>query len=83
MKWHRAYGIGLAVLAFGILMTIHQPTAYADQAEFCHGFSEGYKSIKGGNANVPYCPYKPYTPYGSTDFREGIKAGQRAARSRR
>ena len=28
---------------------------------------------------VPICPIAPITPIGSTDFREGIKAGIRAA----
>lgn len=47
----------------------------ATVAEFCHGFSEGYKSIKGDIALVPLCPLEPLTPLGSTSFREGIKAG--------
>jgi hypothetical protein len=52
----------------------------ADQAEFCVGFSEGYKSIKGDMVIVPICPIAPITPIGSTDFREGIKAGMAATR---
>ena len=54
--------------------------AYADRAEFCAGFAEGYKSIKGNIALVPICPVKPVKPVNSTDFCEGIKAGMRAAR---
>lgn len=53
--------------------------AYAGQDEFCAGFEEGYKSIKGDMVLVPLCPLAPLTPLGSTDFREGIKAGIRAA----
>ena len=53
--------------------------AYAGQDEFCAGFEEGYKSIKGDMVIVPICPIAPITPIGSTDFREGIKAGIRAA----
>lgn len=53
--------------------------AYAGQQEFCAGFSEGYKSVKGDLVLVPLCPLPPLTPLGSTDFREGIKAGIRAA----
>ena len=53
--------------------------AYAGQDEFCAGFKEGYKSIKGNVVIVPICPIAPITPIGSTDFREGIKAGIRAA----
>lgn len=53
--------------------------ASADQNEFCAGFEEGYKSIKGDMVIVPICPIAPITPIGSTDFREGIKAGIRAA----
>lgn len=47
--------------------------------EFCNGFAEGYKSIKGEMGLVPMCPMAPITPMGSTAFREGIKAGIRAA----
>lgn len=43
------------------------------------GFEEGYKSIKGDMVLVPLCPLPPLTPLGSTDFREGIKAGIKAA----
>jgi len=53
--------------------------AYAGQVQFCAGFEEGYKSIKGDMVLVPLCPLAPLTPLGSTDFREGIKAGIRAA----
>lgn len=53
--------------------------SYAGQNEFCAGFSEGYKSIKGDMVLVPLCPLAPLTPLGSTDFREGLKAGIIAA----
>lgn len=49
------------------------------ESEFCAGFSEGYKSVKGDMVLVPLCPLEPLTPLGSTPFREGIKAGIRAA----
>lgn len=48
---------------------------FADQKEFERGFIEGYKSILGDMVIVPICPIAPITPIGSTDFREGIKAG--------
>ena len=51
----------------------------AGQDQFCAGFSEGYQSIKGDMVIVPICPIAPITPIGSTDFREGIKVGIRAA----
>ncbi len=51
----------------------------ATQSEFCAGFEEGYKSIKGDMVIVPICPIAPITPIGSTDFREGLKAGMAAA----
>ena len=54
-------------------------TALAGQREFCAGFREGYLSIKGSMALVPLCPLAPLTPLNSTDFREGIKAGIKAA----
>ncbi|MBL6991924.1 MAG: hypothetical protein ISR65_19230 [Bacteriovoracaceae bacterium] len=52
---------------------------FAGRDEFCAGFNEGYKSIKGDMVIVPMCPMMPITPIGSTDFREGIKAGIAAA----
>lgn len=52
---------------------------HAGQDEFCTGFEEGYKTIKGDMVLVPLCPLAPLTPLGSTDYREGIKAGIRAA----
>ncbi len=64
---------------FGIVALAATSLAYADQAEFCAGFTEGYKTIKGNMVLVPLCPLAPLTPLGSTDFREGIKAGIRAA----
>lgn len=63
----------IVVLATTSMMT------FATQDEFCAGFTEGYKSIKGNMVMVPMCPMAPTTPMGSTDFREGIKAGIRAA----
>lgn len=51
----------------------------ADQAEFCAGFEQGYKAIKGNMVIVPICPIEPITPIGSTSFQEGIKAGIAAA----
>ena len=67
--------LGLAVL---IGLTFSLPS-HATQQEFCAGFTEGYKSIKGDLVIVPICPIAPITPIGSTDFREGILAGIRAA----
>lgn len=64
------------LVASGLLIC---STAFAGQAEFCAGFEEGYKSIKGDLVVVPVCPVAPVTPVGSTDFRERIKAGIRAA----
>lgn len=65
----------LAVGAVGLTSIAH-----AGQDEFCAGFEEGYKSVKGNLVIVPICPIAPVTPIGSTDFREGIKAGIVAAR---
>jgi len=51
----------------------------ASQDDFCRGFEEGYKIIKGDMVLVPLCPLSPLTPLGSTDYREGVKAGMKAA----
>ena len=75
MKINASFLVALAMLGFTSM-------AQAGQDEFCAGFTEGFKSIKGDMVLVPLCPLAPLTPLGSTDFREGIKAGIRAAQSR-
>lgn len=62
------------------LATLLGTSLHASQDEFCSGFTEGYKSVKGDLVIVPICPIAPITPIGSTAFREGLKAGIRAAR---
>jgi hypothetical protein len=49
------------------------------QDEFCAGFEEGYRAIKGNMVILPICPIAPITPIGSTPFREGIKKGMAKA----
>lgn len=65
-----------------ILLTLVSVPALADSDEFCQGFEEGYKTIKGDMVIVPICPIEPITPIGSTSYREGLKAGMRTAASR-
>ena len=69
----------LLALAITVLALSASDAGLAGQAEFCAGFVEGYKSVKGNLAVVPACPAAPATPVDSTDFREGLKAGMRAA----
>ena len=64
-----------AILVLGLVA--FSSSAWA--SEFCDGFEEGYKAVKGDMVIVPICPVEPITPIGSTPFREGIKAGVRAA----
>lgn len=64
----------IAVTSFALSTSV-----LAGQAEFCEGFKEGYKTVKGDLVIVPICPIAPITPIGSTDYREGLKAGIRAA----
>lgn len=65
---------------FAAVLLAASSMAFAgDQEEYCSGFEEGYKSVKGDMVLVPLCPLAPLTPLGSTPFREGIKAGIRAA----
>ena len=52
----------------------------AQNTDFCNGFSEGWKTLKGELTIVPICPIEPITPIGSTPYREGLKAGMAAAR---
>lgn len=70
----------LLKVVFSLTAIVASTLAFAGQAEFCAGFAEGYKSIKGEYVVVPVCPVAPVTPVGSTDFREGLKAGMLAAR---
>lgn len=66
--------------AFSVVATmLATPVLANDQDEFCLGFEEGFKSVKGDMVMVPMCPIPPITPIGSTPFREGLKAGMRAA----
>lgn len=60
-------GLTLGSIAFG--------------SEFCDGFEEGYKTVKGEMVLVPLCPLEPLTPLGSTPFREGLKAGMKKAKN--
>lgn len=62
---------GLMLLT--LLSALVVKSAPAQEGEFCKGFAEGFKTVKGGI--VPICPIAPITPIGSTPFREGIKAG--------
>lgn len=64
-----------AICFAAMLVTVSVPTLAAPQDEFCAGFEEGFRSIKGNMAILPICPIAPITPIGSTPFREGIKAG--------
>jgi hypothetical protein len=67
----------LAVAVTLVVLAVRAATA--GQAEFCAGFDEGYRSIKGNGVIVPVCPIAPITPVGSMDFQQGILAGIRAA----
>ena len=69
------------LLAVFVLFISISSVVMAGQNEFCAGFEEGYKTIKGDMVILPICPIAPITPIGSTDFREGIKAGIKAATS--
>jgi hypothetical protein len=60
-------------------LLLFSTAAAAGREEFCAGFEEGYRSIKGSMVMLPMCPMEPMTPMGSTPFREGIKAGIAAA----
>jgi hypothetical protein len=61
-----------------VVILVGTSTAFASQ--FCDGFEEGYKTVKGELVLLPICPLEPITPIGSTPFREGLKAGMDAAR---
>ena len=67
------------VFAVGLIVT---SATFAGQDEFCEGFTEGFKSVKGDQVVVPVCPVAPVTPVGSTDYREGLKTGIREAERR-
>jgi hypothetical protein len=68
------------IYSLATLVLLISSIAVAGQREFCAGFAEGYKAVKGDYVVVPVCPVAPVTPVGSTDYREGLKAGMAAAR---
>ncbi len=65
-------------IIFAVIATIGSHSAFASQDEFCAGFAEGFKAVKGNMALLPLCPLAPLTPLGSTPYREGLKAGMKA-----
>jgi hypothetical protein len=71
-----------AIVLVALAAQAPAPALASPQDEFCAGFAEGFKSIKGDMVLVPLCPLMPLTPLGSTPFREGIKAGIAAAMRR-
>lgn len=56
-----------------------QNTHTNERNQFCAGFNEGYRSIKGSLVVAPVCPVMLVVPVGSTAFREGLLVGQREA----
>lgn len=69
-------------LLLPLILLLALPIAAHGQrkSEFCRGFEEGWKAIRGELALTPLCPVEPITPIGSTPFREGLKAGMARAR---
>lgn len=67
------------VVGAGVISPVSAGSSFCATEDFCAGFDEGYKLMKGDMVLVPLCPLEPLTPLGSTPFREGIKAGIRAA----
>lgn len=57
------------------------PHALAQKSDFCVGFSEGWKSLKGDLAMAPMCPIPTVSSIGITAYHEGVKAGVSKARS--
>ncbi len=49
-------------------------------SDFCDGFKEGYRLIKGNNFTVPVCPVEPARVTNATMRQQGMKAGMRAAK---
>lgn len=49
--------------------------------DFCDGFNDGWKAMKGNFALAPRCPRAPLASPGSTPYRRGLKAGMEKARS--
>tara|TARA_B110000503_G_C6948222_1_gene329924 strand:+ start:315 stop:581 length:267 start_codon:yes stop_codon:yes gene_type:complete len=70
-----------ALITF-LLLSACSSLALADQKEFCDGWVQGIKLVRGqkmAKANMPKCPLARPAKEGSTDFREGLKAGRKAA----
>lgn len=69
-----------ALITIGSISPVSAGSSFCANDDFCAGFDEGYKIVKGDMVLVPLCPLEPVTPIDSTPFREGIKAGIAAAR---
>lgn len=65
---------------FMCALVLSSPLQAQRPSDFCLGFAEGWKALKGEYAIVPICPIPPITPIGSTPYREGVRAGMSAAR---
>lgn len=72
----------IKVLSAALMLAMWLP-AVADQDEYCDGFRDGYRKIKGSTATVPACPKMPSKHENATDYREGYQAGIRAAGGRK
>jgi hypothetical protein len=85
---------GLLPPLMAFLFLISSANVFAGRNEFCAGFTEGYINTAGKVIIIPKCPKTPASEdartsenvstndNGSTDFREGVKAGIRAALTR-
>lgn len=51
------------------------------QDEYARGYRDGYRSVQ-GNVVAPVAPIGPTTPAGQDPYKEGYKAGVRAAGGR-
>lgn len=75
MKFKHIFSLILGSLLMLLMLT----SSYAGQDEFNAGFEGGIMQLRGDLVIVSIPPIAPITPIGSTDFREGIKVGMRAA----
>lgn len=69
-----------SAILLAIFLLVASRAETQTKSDFCIGFEEGWKTVKGEISLVPFCPLAPLTPMGSTPYREGIKAGMAAGR---
>ena len=67
--------------AFSAMSVIGAGAVYANQSEYCDGYTEGYSNTPGASSTAPVCPPMPTLATGETPTLRGVADGIAAAQS--